>query len=115
MQHARHADAAAAAMSFTDAQIIVLATPVFLLLMALEWALARGRGRSPDLRDTLASVSLGMVSQLTGLLARLFGLGLYALVFERLGRPGWALDQPLAWLAALGLYDLCYYWKHRAG
>ena len=43
----------------TGAQIIVLATPVFLLLIALEYAVGVARGRNTyRLNDTLNSVGL---------------------------------------------------------
>jgi len=62
-----------------DAQIIVLATPAFLALIALEYAVGRVRGRNTyRLHDAMASMGLGMVSQLVGLQTRLLMIGLYA-------------------------------------
>ena len=47
----------------TGAQIIVLATPVFLLLIALEFAVGLARGRNTyRLADTLTSIGLGVIS-----------------------------------------------------
>lgn len=69
----------------TGAQIIVLATPVFLLLIALEFAVGHARGRNTyRLNDTLASIGLGVMSQVTGVFGKLWRLGLYVLAFERL-------------------------------
>ena len=49
------------AMSLSPSQVIVLATPVFLLLIAVEiaWGLARGRN-TYRLSDAINSISLGM-------------------------------------------------------
>ena len=55
---------------------IVYAIPVFFALMALEWAVAHARGqRAFRLGDTINSVGLGAISQISGLYARLLGFG----------------------------------------
>ena len=100
----------------TPFQIIVLATPVFFALMALEFGVGRARGRAGyRLHDMLTSVGLGMLSQLVGLFTRLLNIGLYTLVFEHLAWFEWRVGSPWTWVGALLLYDLCYYWLHRAG
>jgi sterol desaturase/sphingolipid hydroxylase (fatty acid hydroxylase superfamily) len=109
-------------------KIIVLAFPVFLLLIALEigWdrrqltraaALNVPTKSSYGVSDTLSSLSLGLMSQVTGVLAKFIGLAAYAGVF------GYVALWPQAdlwnhwygWCLALVLYDFCYYWLHRAG
>ena len=102
-----------------QAQIIVLATPVFLALIALELWVGHRRGRQTyRLHDALSSVGLGIISQLAGVMSRLFGLGVYVLVFQQVS-PGLPWQLPAnslwVWLAALLLYDLAYYWHHRLG
>jgi len=100
----------------TGPQVIVLATPVFLLLIALEFAVGLARGRNTyRLGDALSSMGLGVMSQALGVFGALLSVGLYTLVYDR-----WALTQlnaasPWVWLFALLGYDLCYYWLHRAG
>jgi sterol desaturase/sphingolipid hydroxylase (fatty acid hydroxylase superfamily) len=100
----------------TNAQIIVLATPVFLLLIALELWVGWRRGQ-PTLRlnDALSSIGLGMISQVLGLFTKLFAIGLYTLVWQH--GSVWQLpaDALWVWVAGLLLYDFCYYWLHRAG
>jgi sterol desaturase/sphingolipid hydroxylase (fatty acid hydroxylase superfamily)/uncharacterized membrane protein YhhN len=105
-------------MSLSPSQVIVLATPVFLLLIALEWAWGVARGRNTyRLNDTINSMSLGMLSQISAVLTRLFRIGIYAAVY------GWVAlwhDDAFwtslpGWLLALLFYDLCYYWLHRLG
>jgi sterol desaturase/sphingolipid hydroxylase (fatty acid hydroxylase superfamily) len=102
----------------SPSQVIVLATPVFLLLIAAEFAWGRLRGRDTyRLNDAMSSIALGMLSQVTAVLAPLVRIGLYTAVFE--GVALWRNDAFwtawYGWLLALVFYDLCYYWLHRAG
>ena len=100
----------------TGAQIIVLATPVFLLLIALEYAVGRARGRNTyRLNDTLNSIGLGVMSQVTGVFGKLLRIGMYTLVFEHVAITRLPADALWVWLFALLFYDFCYYWLHRAG
>ena len=105
-------------------QAIVLATPVFLLMMLAEWwfsrrASSRTAGRPAyGLSDAINSLSLGILSQLAGLFTKLFTIGLYTLLYNALWETP---DEPLLWstwygaLLALLFYDFCYYWLHRGG
>ncbi len=97
---------------------IVWATPVFLLLIAIEftWGWLRGRN-TYRLGDAIASISLGMLSQLAGVYLTLLRIGVYTLIWEVLAlAPDSTFWQSWpGWLAALLLYDFCYYWHHRAG
>ncbi|UXH78066.1 sterol desaturase family protein [Roseateles amylovorans] len=100
----------------TEAQIIVLATPVFFLLIGLEYLVGRWRGRQTyRLNDALSSISLGMLSQVVGVLTKLFTLGIYTWVFDHAAQ--WRLDPGAwwVWLTGLLLYDFLYYWHHRLG
>ena len=100
----------------TPAQIIVLATPVFLGAIALELAIGLARGRNTyRMHDAMASIGLGMMSQLVGLFTRLLAIGVYVLVYERVAVWHLPTDSVVVWLGALLMYDLCYYWLHRAG
>ena len=97
-------------------QVIVIATPVFLLLIAIEWWVGMARGRNTyRLSDALNSIGLGVMSEIVGIFTRLMKIGIYALAFEHVAL--WRLpgDAWWVWLAALVLYDFLYYWKHRAG
>ena len=100
----------------TGAQVIVLATPVFLLLIGIEFVVGRWRGRDTyRLNDALNSLGLGIMSQLTGVFSRLLRLGIYALVFSHFAPWRLPSDALWVWLAGLLFYDLCYYWHHRLG
>jgi alkylglycerol monooxygenase len=107
-------------------QIIVYATPVFLLLILAElawgWRLQRlGKGRSTyRLADAINSMSLGMMSQFTAVFFRFLRIGLYTLVYTHISlvptdaaRVFWGTWYGI--FLALVLYDFCYYWLHRAG
>ena len=100
----------------TGAQIIVLATPVFLLLIALEFAVGLARGRNTyRLNDSLNSIGLGVMSQVTGVFGKLLRIGVYTLVFEHVAIGRLPADALWVWVFALLFYDFCYYWLHRAG
>ncbi len=102
----------------TPSQIIVLATPVFLLLIALEFAWGWARGRNTyRLNDAINSISLGVLSQLSAVFLKVLTIGIYTAVF------GWVALWPhpgfwntwYGWVLAVLFYDLCYYWLHRLG
>ncbi len=95
---------------------IVYAIPVFFGLMAIEAWIGHRRGRKVyRLNDAVASISLGTLSQLTGLLGRLVSFGIYLLAFEYLRLYTLPADAWWVWLVALILYDFLYYWHHRLG
>lgn len=96
---------------------IAVATPLFFLLIVLESWLARRRGLAGAYRfnDSVNSLSLGVMSQVTNLFVRVLTIGLYAWAFEHVALGAWPQDQWWAWLLALVFYDFCYYWNHRLG
>jgi alkylglycerol monooxygenase len=107
-------------------QIIVLATPVFFLLIAIEFAVGRVRARRGTgqdtyrLADAVNSIGLGMLSQISAVLTGLLRIGIYTAVYSALAlfpqeaaREFWTTWY--GWLLALVFYDFCYYWLHRMG
>ena len=95
---------------------IALATPFFFGLMLLEYLWGRARGRNTyRLNDTIASLSLGVLSQLSNLFTTALRVGIYALAFEHVALVTLPADSALVWLLAIVCYDFCYYWQHRAG
>jgi alkylglycerol monooxygenase len=117
--------------------IIQASVPLFFILIGLEVAVARLRGdRVYRLNDSVSDLSLGILSQLSGLFLAVATIALYAWVARHLSVqqvlpvPAWIDRTPFpaaaAWpgvavdLAALGswalvfvLDDLAYYWLHR--
>jgi len=107
-------------------QIIVLATPVFLLLIAIEFAVGRARARRGTghdtyrLADAVNSIGLGMLSQISAVLTGLLRIGIYTAVYSAVALfPKEAASDFwttwYGWLLALVFYDFCYYWLHRMG
>lgn len=96
--------------------IILYALPVFGVLMAVEFAWGRARGRDTyDLADTLASLSQGLLSQVVAACTKLIQIGLYTLAYPFLAlTPHARLWQHWPGIAlAVLLYDFCDYWLHR--
>ena len=104
-------------------QIIVLATPVFFLLIGIEFFVGRRRaklGTGHDtyrLPDTINSIGLGVLSQISAVLTGLLRIGIYTACWSAFAlfpnEHFWM--QWYGWLLALVFYDLCYYWLHRLG
>jgi sterol desaturase/sphingolipid hydroxylase (fatty acid hydroxylase superfamily) len=100
----------------TSAQIIVLATPVFLALIAFEFAVGLARGRNTyRLNDALNSIGLGVMSEVVKLFTRLATIGIYTFAYEHVSLWQLSAGAWWVWVAALIGYDFCYYWLHRAG
>ena len=102
----------------SPSQIIVLATPVFFLLIAIELAVGFKRQRNTyRLADAVSSISLGMLSQTSAAFTHLLRIGIYTALFEHVAL--WRNDafwtSLPGWLLALVFYDFCYYWLHRMG
>lgn len=95
--------------------IILFAVPGFFLLIAAE--LIAEKVRKTDyyrVSDAITSLSIGVMSRMSGVLKSLIPLTIYALVFEHLAlftfpQTWWA------WIIAFVLYDFSYYWNHRFG
>lgn len=102
----------------SPSQIIVVATPVFLALMAVEWAISLRRGRNAyALADAISSLNLGILSQTSAVFTKLLTLGIYTAVASHvalLEADAFWMSLP-GWLLALVFYDFCYYWLHRMG
>ena len=96
---------------------IYYAIPFFLVTLAGESLLLRraerGRGRPYELRDTAASLSMGLGYLAIGLFWKSIEFGIYG-AFHRLRlldiAPGF-----WSWLGVMVGWDLCYYGYHRAG
>jgi alkylglycerol monooxygenase len=102
----------------SPSQIIVLATPVFFLLIAVEYAIGlKRRHNTYRLDDAISSIGLGMLSQISAVFTRLLRVGIYTAVYSAVAiwpdHPFWTTW--MGWLTALVFYDFCYYWLHRAG
>lgn len=115
--------------------VIQASIPLFFLLIGIELLVARVRGsRAYRLNDSVADLSLGILSQIADIGIKLATLGIYVWVAahwstQRLGTPGWIDRSPftddgplgvgidaaalLSWTAVFILVDFLYYWTHR--
>jgi sterol desaturase/sphingolipid hydroxylase (fatty acid hydroxylase superfamily) len=95
--------------------IILFAIPGFFLLIAAELIAEKVRKTHYyRVNDAITSLSIGVVSRMTGVLKSLVPLTIYVLIFEHFAlftfpQTSWA------WLVAFVLYDFFYYWNHRFG
>ena len=95
---------------------ILFAIPVFMLTIVAEWAWSRHKGQSVySLPDAIASLNMGVLSQVVGLFAKVASLAAYVVVYEQFGLTTWAMNTVSLWLLALLIYDFLYYWNHRLG
>lgn len=96
--------------------VIILATPVFFLLIFIELAIGlRRRRNNYRLNDTINSLSLGVLSQVSGVFMQLLRIGIYAWLLERIALFDLPANSVWVWVSGLLLYDFCYYWLHRMG
>ncbi|HET7462327.1 MAG TPA: sterol desaturase family protein [Longimicrobium sp.] len=118
--------------------IILFSIPFFFVLIGAELAYAAwSRRRLFRLNDSIADLSCGILSQVSGVFSKLFAVGIYVWVLNHLAiqrwmpsAPGWIQGAPfthaarfpgfgvnaapLASCAAVFvLVDFCYYWSHR--
>ena len=93
---------------------IVLSIPVFFILIGIELLVERfTHQKLYRLPDAISNISCGITSQLSGLFLRIFGIGIYQILFENfaffaLDNSGWWY-----WLMLFLLVDFAYYWAHR--
>jgi sterol desaturase/sphingolipid hydroxylase (fatty acid hydroxylase superfamily) len=93
--------------------LIHLAIPAFLLLLLIEAACAAIMRRELyQLKDTAASLTMGIGNVLIGLVTKGIAFAAYAFAYEhaplQLGHAWWV------WVLAFFADDLTYYWYHRS-
>src|SRR5438067_2580909 len=97
----------------TGPQVIVLATPVFFLLIGAELIVGWKRGRNTyRLNDAINSIGLGIMSQLVGVLTQLMAIGIYTIAFTHLALWRLSAASPWVWIAGLLLYHTRYDLPH---
>jgi alkylglycerol monooxygenase len=92
---------------------IVLAIPVFFLLIALELVITRLQEKEYySLGDSISDIGAGMISQLVEVFLKTALFAGYLYVY---GRRGATLDggSPLLWVLGFIAVDFLYYWFHR--
>lgn len=92
---------------------IVLSIPIFFILIGVELVVERFSHRKLyRLPDSIANLSCGITSQLSGLFMRVLAIGVYEVVYSNLAF--FALERTwVYWIALFLLTDFTYYWAHR--
>jgi len=93
--------------------IIAFAVPVFLLLIGVEMLIGRRGGvRGYQVRDTLASLSMGLGNVGIAAITKAVMFGSWVVLYEHrvldIGNAWWV------WPILIVAEDFCYYWFHRA-
>lgn len=93
---------------------IVLSIPVFFLLIGIELLVERfTHQKLYRLPDAISNISCGITSQLSGLFLKIFGIGVYQLLFEKFAFFAPDSSSWLYWVSLVLLVDFAYYWAHR--
>jgi sterol desaturase/sphingolipid hydroxylase (fatty acid hydroxylase superfamily) len=93
---------------------IIYAIPVFLGMLAIEAVVARWRGGvGVRLNDGITSLSLGALSQVTGVFSKLAMIGVYVFAYEHVRVTTLSTETFWIWPVALVFYDFLYYFHHR--
>lgn len=96
-----------------DVNPVILAIPVFFILIGMEVAYGYFKNRKLyRLNDAITNISCGIVEQLTGVFAKVFTVAAYAVVYENFRI--FTLGDHWYWilLCFIGV-DFFYYWAHR--
>jgi len=94
--------------------VIVYAIPVFVVLMAAEFAIGVATGRNVyRLNDAIGSLTAGILSQISGVFMLALSVGIYVLVYKHFSLVAMRADDWRVWVGALIAYDFLYYWNHR--
>ncbi len=92
---------------------IVLSIPIFFILMGVEIVVERLTHRKLyRLPDSIANLSCGITSQLSGIFFKVLAVGVYEVIYTNFAlfqlERNW-----IYWTALFFLVDLGYYWAHR--
>jgi sterol desaturase/sphingolipid hydroxylase (fatty acid hydroxylase superfamily) len=101
-------------MDASAVDLIVLAIPVFFLLIGVELlAVWLGRKDYYRLGDTVNDLSCGVFDQVLGVFLKTALFAGYVFVYERLRVATLPGDSALVWCACFVGVDFLYYWFHR--
>lgn len=103
-----------------DFNPIILSIPIFFFLIGAEllFDFYQQRKAKPALyrwKDTFTNISCGIIEQATGVFAKAFTVGMYALAYDLvrgMGVPG-IPENPWTFALCFVAGDFFYYWSHR--
>jgi alkylglycerol monooxygenase len=93
---------------------VVIAIPIFALLIAVENFLAVRREETYDRKDVWTNIALGFGSVAFGLVFGLIQAFFYNGIYEHVAPFKMPMDVWWSWLILLFADDFLYYWFHRA-
>ena len=92
---------------------IVLSIPIFFILIGIEIIVERLTHRNLyRLPDSIANLSCGTISQVSGIFLKVLAVGVYELLYSNFAFTHWEKNW-IYWVALFFLVDLAYYWGHR--
>lgn len=99
-------------MDITEINLIHYAIPGFVILIIVEILLTiRMQKDSYEVKDSVASITMGLGNVATGLLSKVLILGAFTLAYQfRILELGTSIG---VWVLLFFLEDLSYYWMHR--
>jgi len=98
-----------------DARLIAVASPVFFVLVFVEWWLLRRRAEPVyRLHDSIADLSCGVGEQVCQVFTYVLELWLYTTIYTHFRFHTFSISSVGAWVALVLLLDVAYYWFHRA-
>ncbi len=103
-------------LHFVPPNLIYWAIPAFVLLLVAEAVFsAIGRRELFEVKDTFASLAMGVGNVLTNLFAKAVVLAVFWLVYEQTGffKAALAPDRWWVWAVLFFAEDVSYYWFHR--
>ncbi|TMQ09026.1 MAG: sterol desaturase family protein [Deltaproteobacteria bacterium] len=93
--------------------LVLYSIPVFVVSVVLEalWARRHPEVKGYELRDSAASMTMGLANVVVNGFTKLLSIPLFAVLYQHrivdIGSAWWA------WLVLLFAEDCCYYWFHR--
>jgi sterol desaturase/sphingolipid hydroxylase (fatty acid hydroxylase superfamily) len=98
-----------------DARLIAVASPIFFVLIFVEVQLLRRRKvRAYHLHDSIADLSCGVGEQVCQVFTFALELGAYSWLYTHARLHTFSIRSVVAWILLIVLFDLSYYWFHRA-
>ncbi len=98
----------------TPPPFITFAIPFFFLLMGVELLIGKFKKETYySLGDSIADLSTGILSQLSGIFLKALSLLGYLYIFNHYKFIEIPFGSISGWIGAILLWDFCYYWLHR--
>lgn len=95
-------------------EYIVMAIPVFFLLIGIEYVLSLiTRRQLYRLNDSINDLSMGTIDQVGGVLFKVGVFALYLVLYKNARLIDMPADSVFVWVTCFLVKDFAYYWAHR--